>query len=406
MMTNPANPTTNTATKPATKPTAFLIGAALLLAATLFFPDDGRAIPAFARKYDMSCNVCHSAVPVLKPYGEEFAANGYQLKDKEPVRFTRETGDDMLYLMRELPLAIRIDGFAQYLPDADEVTNDVQWPFILKILSGGSITKDVSYFFYFLFNEEGEVAGVEDAFLAFNDVLGIPLDVVVGQYQVADPIFKRELRPTFEDYVVYTVKPGFSESNLAYDRGLMVNYTLPIATEVFASVVNGNGIGAASEGLFDDDINKNLFLRLAQPIGGLKIGGLGYLGWEDEYGERNDITMAGGDFNIGVANLELGGQYVYREDSNPYFGFSGGGRAVYTRGGFAKVMYMPGGDKGRWFLFGIYNKVDSDARPLLYESVAGNLSYYVARNLKLTAEYGYDIGEEANRITIGFATAF
>ncbi len=72
------------------------------------------SIPAYARKYDMSCNICHSPVPKLKPYGSEFAANAYQLKDKEAPRFTRETGDDFLLLMRELPIALRIDGFARY----------------------------------------------------------------------------------------------------------------------------------------------------------------------------------------------------------------------------------------------------------------------------------------------------
>jgi hypothetical protein len=387
-----------------TRPIAFFTSAllALAFAATLLVTETGTAIPAYARKYDMSCNVCHSAVPVLKPYGEAFAANGYQILDKEPPRFTRETGDDMLYLMRELPLAIRIDGFARYLPDAD-VKGDMQWPFIIKILSSGQIKRDISYFFYFLFNEEGEVAGVEDAFLHFNDVGGGPFDVIIGQYQVADPVFKRELRPTFEDYEIYKAKPGLSTADLAYDRGITLNYTLPIGTEFFASVVNGNGIGAASGGVFDDDANKNFFLRLAQPVDSMiKIGALGYFGREDETGQRNEVTMAGGDFNFGLGNLELGGQYLYRHDTNPYFG----GDAVYTRGGFARLMFSPEGSKGRWFCFAIYNKIDSDQADLVYQAAAGNLSYYVARNLKLTAEYGYDIEYEASSVTIGFMTAF
>ena len=46
-----------------------------------------RAIPAFARKYKLSCSTCHVAVPKLKPYGEEFAANGFILpKGEEPKR--------------------------------------------------------------------------------------------------------------------------------------------------------------------------------------------------------------------------------------------------------------------------------------------------------------------------------
>ena len=36
------------------------------------------AIPAFARKYNTTCKTCHSPFPYLKPYGDEFAANGFK----------------------------------------------------------------------------------------------------------------------------------------------------------------------------------------------------------------------------------------------------------------------------------------------------------------------------------------
>jgi hypothetical protein len=373
--------------------------------ATLLLPLESPAIPAFARKYDMSCNVCHLAVPVLKPYGNEFAANGYQIPDKEPPRFTRQTGDDMLYLMRELPLAIRIDGFAQYLPDAG-VEGDVEWPYIIKILSSGQVRKDISYFFYFLFDEEGEVAGVEDAFLYFNDVGGGPFDILVGQYQVADPIFKRELRPTFEDYHIYGARPGMSRADLTYDRGIVLNYTLPTGTDFFLSVVNGNGIGPASGGVFDNDPNKNLFLRLAQPLdSSVSIGTLGYLGREDETGRRNNLGMVGGDLTLGLGNFQLGGQLLYRHDSNPFFA-AGVDSVVNTRGGFAQLTFAPEMERSRWYLFALYNRITSDAEELNYHSVAGNITYLLARNFKLMAEYGYDIEHEANRFTLGFMTAF
>lgn len=294
------------------------------------------AIPAFARKYNMSCSVCHSVVPMLKEYGDEFAANSYQLKDRDAPRFTRKTGDDMLYLMRELPLAIRIDGFARYLPDNDTKT-DIQWPFIVKILSGGNVTKDISYFFYFLFDERGEVAGVEDAFLYFNNVGGEEFDILVGQYQVADPVYKRELRPTFEDYHVYKASPGMAKADLTYDRGIVLNYTLPTETDIFASVVNGNGIGHADGGLFDSDPYKNLFLRVAQGIGpDVGIGSLGYIGKERRTGNINDLYMIGADASVGLGNVSIGGQVLYRHDSNPFY-LTGRDSVINTRGGFAEL---------------------------------------------------------------------
>ena len=37
-----------------------------------------RAIPAFARKYGMSCTACHEAWPKLNDQGIAFRDNGYQ----------------------------------------------------------------------------------------------------------------------------------------------------------------------------------------------------------------------------------------------------------------------------------------------------------------------------------------
>jgi hypothetical protein len=379
-----------------------------LFVCVLFIIEQSSAIPAYARKYDMSCNVCHSPTPKLKPYGLEFAANGYQLKDKESPRFTRETGDQDLLLMRELPLALRIDGFSRYQPQ-NEPKADIQWPFTVKILSSGQIAKDVSYFFYFLFDERGEVAGVEDAFLHFNNIGGADFDIMAGQYQVADPIFKRELRSTFEDYWVYKVKPEMSKADLTYDRGLMLNYTLPTETDLFVSVLNGNGIGPMSESGFDDDPYKNFFFRIAQPISeNIQIGGLGYLGKEsrpDSLGTfNNNITMFGADATIETENFELSGQFVYRKDTNPLF--KGTEKSKVSNGGFAQLMYAPDGDKSKWYLFLIYNKIKSDFDYLNYHTVAGNISYLLARNLKLMCEYGYDIERKKNSFTFGFVTAF
>ena len=38
---------------------------------------EARAVPAFARKYGISCSQCHSAFPALNDYGREFKNNGF-----------------------------------------------------------------------------------------------------------------------------------------------------------------------------------------------------------------------------------------------------------------------------------------------------------------------------------------
>ncbi len=230
---------------------------------------------------------------------------------------------------------------------------------------------------------------------------------MIGQYQVADPIFKRELRPTFEDYWVYKIKPEQSKADLTYDRGLMLNYTLPTETDLFASVLNGNGIGPASDFGFDDDGYKNFFFRAAQSIGeNILVGGLAYLGKESRVDAStkliNKINMFGADINVGLENFEISAQFLYRKDTNP--DFITDGTSKIARGGFAEIMYAPDGDKSKWYVFLLYNKIKSDY--FKYHSLTGNFSYLLARNLKLMFEYGYDLEVKANNFTIGFVTAF
>lgn len=63
------------------------------------------AIPAFARKYQISCQVCHSpAAPTLKPFGDEFAGAGFRMTDYESPRYFIQTGDDRLSLFRSFRL--------------------------------------------------------------------------------------------------------------------------------------------------------------------------------------------------------------------------------------------------------------------------------------------------------------
>ena len=62
--------------------------------------------------------------------------------------------------------------------------------------------------------------------------------------------------------------PGNSTANLKYDRGIIFEKDFKTGTTVVAQIVNGCGIGEASEGyLFDKDKYKNFMLRINQSIG-------------------------------------------------------------------------------------------------------------------------------------------
>ena len=370
------------------------------------FYTDSRAIPAFARKYNMSCNVCHSPFPKLKPYGEDFAANGFQLPDKEPARFFKNTGDELLTLMREIPVALRFELYGQY-ENARDVNPDFRSPYILKLLSGGNIYKDISYYFYFFFSERGSVAGIEDAFVMFNNVLSkkIDMDLYAGQFQVSDPLFKRELRTELEDYKIYATTPGRSMANLKYDRGLMLTYGAPTKTDFTLEVINGSGID--TKDVFDVDKYKNAMFRVSQEVTPfLRIGGFGYYGKEQLDSVSNELYMAGADLTLGNDKVELNAQYVYRSDMNPGMTGIKPAERVKTNGGFVELLFSPNGDKSRVTGSLLYNYVDSDFKELNYQSYTGTLNYLLARNVRLVGEYTYIKDTKTSKVSLGIISAF
>jgi hypothetical protein len=380
------------------------------VAAALLVPDECGAIPAFARKYKMSCTTCHAPAPRLKPYGEDFAGNAFRLEGKEPARYFHDTGDDLLTLQRELPIAVRVDAFADYTYRDDKDMTDIKTPYGMKLLSGGNISDHIGYYFYFYMSERGEVAGIEDAYLHFNNLFGIDLDVMVGQFQVSDPIFKRELRLTYEDYQAYRVQVGGSPTNLTYDRGFMIMYGSDFGLDAVVEIVNGNGKGEPIAGSFDEDDWKNVFLRLSQSIGPVRVGGFAYL--------CNSVRLNAGrtvenkhhywgiDGTLDVGDrLQVNAQFLERNDDNPFF-FSTSPVDITTRGGLVEVIWAVHGIDGRPYVTFLYNYVDSEIDMLEYRTETLSLSYLLRRNLRLLAETTFNEEEESWRLVSGFVAAF
>lgn len=384
----------------------------LLSLLILFFSNSIMAIPAFARKYRMSCTTCHTPFPKLKPYGDEFAGNGFVLSDQDAPRYYEKTGDDDLYLIKDFPLAIRLEGLVTYNNNNSE-KSDFNAPYNLKLLSGGEIAKNISYYFYFFLSERGEVAGIEDAFIMFNNLFGSELDLYVGQFQVSDPLFKRELRLTYQDYTAYKNGVGKSRIDLTYDRGVMLTYGFDTGTNIIVEVLNGTGIGEA-DGLknFDYDKHKNFFGRISQDIGDyIRIGGFGYFGKEDLNDDSagvftNEVTMFGPDVTLSYEDiLELNFQYVIRKDKQP-LAPTILAEEVETKGMMGELIYMPDGGLSKWYAVALYNWQDSDLPGYKISRATGHLGWVMQTNIRLFGEFTYDLEYEYGQVGIGFVSAF
>jgi thiol-disulfide isomerase/thioredoxin len=389
-----------------------------LLAAAAATSVSASEIPAFARRYRVSCNLCHTAVPKLSAFGQQFAGNGFRMASEEPPRDTIDTGDDLLNLYRDLPLAIRLDAYANAYTNGGAKT-DWQTPLNLKIMSGGPISNKISYYFYFLLFERGEIGGVEDAFVYFNDIANVPIDAAVGQFQVSDPMFKRELRLEYQDYAMYRARIGDLPTDLTYDRGAIAAADFAGFT-LTGAVLNGNGKGPADETLhFDNDFLKNAFGHLTRDVlPFLRLGAMGYYApqratVEDGSEVQNQTWMLGGDATVTLGPVEINAQYIHREDDTPTFTL--GEPEAITNGGFGEIIVQPAG--ARWYVLGLYNLIHTN-RPLLdvrlggpagltrYQAATAGVGYLLRRNFRIMAEGTWDVELKESRWTIGLTTAF
>ncbi|MFZ4579785.1 MAG: hypothetical protein ACOYOB_15450 [Myxococcota bacterium] len=90
---------------------------------------DACAIPAFARRYETSCQTCHLAFPKLTPFGEAFRRNAYRFPDGgddlseklAPVSLGADAQKDLWpkavhpgEIPGQVPLSVLVDGMATY----------------------------------------------------------------------------------------------------------------------------------------------------------------------------------------------------------------------------------------------------------------------------------------------------
>lgn len=423
------------------------IGLWLLLAAwlTILPTQNASAMPEFARRYNLSCAACHSAFPRLNKFGEHFAKSNMRLPNW--METADQLGDDRLALPDHVPLAIRAQAYVQARQGKaiDPVTGashyagtDFQSPYLVKLLSSAPLSKDITYYFYAIMAEKGgngEVV-VEDAWFRHANILGSGIGMMLGQFQISDLMFPREVRLSFQDFMAYRM------AGITYDRGVLFDRDVgPVGIDL--GFTNGNGIHdnlainspgfGRADRMFDNDSSKTVFGRVGSELGpvgvglfaasGKQYGATGPAGTERSL-RNTDKRIVGLD-----ASGDIGGdthwyaQYLW----NSWAGFLDidPTRTYRWNGGFAGVDWIP---NDRWAFSALYNyaKAGDFARTnTIYEGIAINslsltASHYFMRNVKGIVEVNIDLLNKTkptgpyftghlsndNYILFGFDTAF
>lgn len=400
--------------------------AALLMAQVALFwiaaAQTAWAMPEFARRYKLSCSVCHSAFPRLNKYGEFFAANNMRLPNWKDD--TVEIGDDRLALPSHPPFAVRAQAYVQaregrsidpITGDTERATADFQSPYLVKILSSSPLSESITYYFYAILAEKGAngEALVEDAWFRHSNVFGTGIGMQLGQFQLSDLMFPREVRLPFQDFMVYRM------AGITYDRGVLFDRDVG-RVGLALGLVNGNGItdnlNINSPGfrrpdkMFDNDGAKTIFGHVGTDIGPVSAGLFGMAGQQRSATGPAGLQVGDRDTDKRAVGLDLSGdaggtlhwyaQYLW----NSWDGFldAAPDRDYRWGGGFAGLDYIP---NDRWALSLLYNYADAgdfDATNTIYEGIDINTlsvtgSYYFMRNVKAVVEGNIDFLDAAPR---------
>ena len=146
-------------------------------------PLESHAIPAFARKYNVKCTICHTRAPRLNPYGERFLENGYQLPGTEEggsfgeKAFGALTLDDVIN-----HLAIRLRGNVLRSVDFDRKGSgegiqgnpkdktEFTFPEVASFMVAGTFFRNIGGFVEVETDFEENHAGLERGFFTLNNI--------------------------------------------------------------------------------------------------------------------------------------------------------------------------------------------------------------------------------------------
>ncbi|HFD92382.1 MAG TPA: hypothetical protein ENJ22_03760 [Gammaproteobacteria bacterium] len=391
----------------------------VILVQTLF-PSTAEAIPAFARKYSLSCVTCHAAFPRLNEFGQHFSDSNLRLPNWREG--TVDTGDERLALPSYAPFAIRAQAYGQARKGksidpvsgaTEQASTDFQTPYLVKFLASAPLSDHISYYFYGIFAEKGgngEVI-IEDAWFQHDDLFGSGISMQMGQFQISDLMFARETRLTFQDYMVYRM------AGITYDRGVMFGRDLG-SVDLGLGIVNGNGIeenfNINSPGyhrpdkMFDNNSNKSVFGRIGTRIGPASVGLFGLAGEQANAIDPAGMESGNRDTDKRVVGIDASGiihgkTYWFAQALwNTWDGFLDESRKYEWWGGFVGADYIA---SDRWVFSTLYNYADANDlndTDTIYEGIDINslsltASYYFMRNVKGITEINIDFLDEEDQ---------
>lgn len=359
-----------------------------------------RAIPAFARRYQVACHFCHEGYPKLNLMGQRFKERGFRLEN--------EQGFEAGAWLAGVPASLRATGTRLLLEDAEDGTFG-----FFKPIAAGNLGSRLSFWAdWGLLVRSDNLTPVGEDNTAFQDVSNawLRLEVLKGERLYAkagrfelDLPFTQIRTPNLLSYDIYNTNTGAETDTIAdYQDGLEIGGQLPAQVHWSAAVVRGHDPESIEEFALDETgrFEANVFLRLAKRVGRQRFGGFAYIGrnhlaqrgvprdprWKDE------ILRLGVDGSVWVRRLNVYGVAMYGRNSNAIATVerpAGTGEAQDFSGGFLQADLHARDDLALTARFNLVSRPDAGGGDETVTSVVPGIRLFLRDRFRLAFEYAF-----------------
>ena len=341
---------------------SFLTGLLLVLLNT----PSASAIPAFARKYQTSCQTCHIGFPKLNAFGEAFRLNGYRMpKETEdqiklkPVSLGADAYKRMwpraIYpsdLPGQVPLAVNVKMASVYESSIDDTgrhltQNDFQFPQEANLFAGGTLGEHMSFLSEVTWAENADGSSsteLERVHLQIGSFVGPEhlINLKIGKFAAdfADGFHEMWLSTNNGIDTLFSFNPiGLNGGTGLADSGGGVSLPSNVkgielygvgVHRLFYTVGAANGLGVTNGNNGRGSATKDVYARVDYKFGGMALDGdttgvslpsenwrersfrFGVLGYHGS-GKGTDFPFtddAGTAFNVQDANFTRAGVYA------------------------------------------------------------------------------------------------
>jgi len=358
----------------------------------LAWVEPAAAIPAWARKYQTTCTLCHSAWPALNALGREFKILGYRLPGEVSDPTSSPQPSDTLTL-DQISARFVMRPFDKNRDEGSKIRAFHE----IEIFFAGAVSRDFSVFAAL----EGED---EDEFNVFAEhgVLGWhpteEANVILGW---ASPFFADPFE-TFADggqRMTRSHKGPLDQRFGARERLRSASQWIGFYGRAGGRVFYNLGVSAGGDDPEGGDAKDGFGRIMVEALPGVNLGGFILDGTNETQAVALDFRRAGFDFQIERDSLNLYGMVMHVNDDL----LTGG--EVSTTVGYIEGFYVF--EPGRIPLLVPLVRLDFLDE---FTNLTSNLSFYFNENIKTYVEWWQNLDtpglRKDNRVTVHVDFAF